>query len=77
VAPAGFGLVETVAPGDQANAIGAVTTLGYGGFVVSPVLFGWIATAFDPRAAMLLIVASSLGIIVAGMRTHDRAPEPA
>lgn len=77
VAPAGFGLVETVAPGDQANAIGAVTTLGYGGFVVSPVLFGWIATAFDPRAAMLLIVASSLGIIIAGMRTHDRTPEPA
>jgi len=41
------------------------------------VLFGWIATAFDPRAAMLLIVASSLGIIIAGMRTHDRTPEPA
>ena len=77
VAPAGFGLVEAVARGDQANAIGAVTTLGYGGFVVSPVLFGWIATAFDPRAAMLLIVASSLGIIVAGLATRDRVPEPA
>lgn len=77
VAPAGFGLVESVARGDQTNAIGAVTTLGYGGFVVSPVLFGWIASAFDPRAAMVLIVASSAGIVLAGLRAREPAPRPA
>ena len=77
VAPAGFGLVESAAPGDQANAIGAVTTLGYGGFVVSPVIFWWIASTFDPRAAMILIVASSLGIVLSGLRARERAPEPA
>jgi MFS family permease len=77
VAPAGFGLVESAAPGDQANAIGAVTTLGYGGFVVSPVIFGWIASTFDPRAAMVLIVASSLGIVLSGLRARERTPEPA
>jgi hypothetical protein len=77
VAPAGFGLVEDTAPGDQANAIGAVTTLGYGGFVVSPVLFGWIANTFDTRAAMIVIVASSLGIVLAGVRATAIAREPA
>jgi MFS family permease len=77
VAPAGFGLVEDTAPGDQANAISAVTTLGYGGFVISPVLFGWIASTVDTRAAMIVIVASSLGIVLAGVRATATAREPA
>ena len=65
-APAGFGLVEEVAPDDQTNAIAAVTTVGYSGFVWSPPIFAWLAQAFDLRAAMGVIVSATLGILIAG-----------
>jgi MFS family permease len=65
-APAGFGLVEEIAPDDQAHAIAAVTTVGYSGFVWSPPIFAWLAQAFDLRAAMTAIVAATIGILVTG-----------
>ena len=82
-APAAFGLVDEAAPGDQANGVAAVTTIGYSGFVWSPPIYGWIAQAFDLRAAMVVIVTSTAGIIVAGLmaprkgttrRLDDRSP---
>jgi hypothetical protein len=76
-APAAFGLVDTAAPGDQANGVAAVTTIGYSGFVWSPPIYGWIAQVFDLRAAMVVIVTSTAGIVVAGLmaprRSEDRA----
>ena len=66
-APAAFGLVERIAPTDQANAIAAITTVGYSGFVWSPPIFGWLADAFSLRTAMAVIVSTTLGIIVAGL----------
>jgi predicted MFS family arabinose efflux permease len=66
-APAGFGLVEEIAPDDQANAIAAVTTVGYSGFVWSPPIFAWLAQAFDLRAAMGAIVVATVGILVSGL----------
>jgi MFS family permease len=66
-APAAFGLVEEIAPTDQTNAIAAITTVGYSGFVWSPPIFGWLADTFDLRTAMAVIVSSTLGIIIAGI----------
>jgi MFS family permease len=74
-APAGFGLVESVAPNDQTNAIAAVTTVGYSGFVWSPPIFGWIAESFDLRTAMTVIVSSTLGIVFAGFLSPRRRPD--
>jgi len=71
-APAAFGLVDQAAPGDQANGVAAVTTIGYSGFVWSPPIYGWIAQAFDLRAAMVVIVTSTAGIIVAGLMAPRR-----
>jgi fucose permease len=73
-APAAFGMVDEAAPGDQANAVAAVTTIGYSGFVWSPPIFGWIAQAFDLRAAMVVIVSSTAGIIVTGLLAPRRSP---
>ena len=73
-APAGFGLVETVAPDDQAHAIAAVTTVGYSGFVWSPPIFAWLAGAFDLRAAMAVIVSATAGIILAGLLSPRDRP---
>jgi len=66
VAPAGFGLVENRAAGDQANAIAAVTTLGYAGFVFSPPLVALVAQNFGLRSAMTLIFSCTAGVIAAG-----------
>jgi hypothetical protein len=66
-APAGFGLVESLAPDDRAHAIAAVTTVGYSGFVWSPPIFAWLAGAFDLRAAMAVIVSATAGIVLAGL----------
>jgi hypothetical protein len=74
-APAGFGLVEEVAPDDRANAIAAVTTVGYSGFVWSPPIFAWLAQAFDLRAAMGAIVLATVGILVTGLLV-PRSPSP-
>ena len=75
VAPAGFGLVEHRAAGDQANAIAAVTTLGYAGFVFSPPLVGLVAQHFGLRSAMALIFSCTAGILAAGWFARE-APRP-
>jgi MFS family permease len=70
--PAGFGLVEQT-HADPSEAIAAVSTIGYTGFVWSPPLLGWIADSVDLRAAMSMIVLSTLGLIVAGAAVRESA----
>jgi predicted MFS family arabinose efflux permease len=64
--PAAFGLVGDSGE-DPTNAIAAVTTVGYTGFIWSPPLLGWIAQSFSLRAAMSVIVVATFGIIAGGM----------
>jgi cyanate permease len=72
-APAAFGLVEE-SDEDPSNAIAAVTTVGYTGFIWSPPLLGWVADTFSLRGTMTVIVIATLGIIAAGVATpRDRA----
>jgi MFS family permease len=68
--PAGFSLVEETSP--DPNAIAAVATVGYTGFVWSPPLLGWIADTVDLRAAMAVIVLATLGIISTGLFARGR-----
>jgi MFS family permease len=63
--PAGFSLVERIS--DDPNAIAAVATVGYTGFVWSPPLLGWIADTVDLRAAMAVIVLATVGITATGL----------
>ncbi len=65
-APAGFSLTEDIDE-DPTNAIAAVTTVGYTGFIWSPPLLGYIAQTADLRAAMGVIVVATLGIVGAGL----------
>jgi fucose permease len=79
--PAAFGLVEELSPPeDQANALAAVTTVGYTGFIWSPPLLGWIAGALSLRAAMGTIVIATLGIVAGGLalprRSSTQGSEP-
>jgi MFS family permease len=63
--PAGFSLVEETSA--DPNAIAAVATVGYTGFVWSPLLLGWIADTVDLRAAMGVIVLATVGITITGL----------
>jgi len=63
--PAGFSLVAETS--DDPNAIAAVTTVGYTGFVWSPPLLGWVADTVDLRAAMAVIVLATVGITATGL----------
>jgi len=72
-APAGFSLTEDIDE-DPTNAIAAVTTVGYTGFVWSPPLLGYIAQTVDLRAAMSVIVVATLGIIAAGLMAPRSRP---
>jgi len=72
-APAGFGLTEAIDE-DPTNAIAAVTTVGYSGFIWSPPLLGWIAQTVDLRAAMAVIVVGTFGLVVVGYLAPRDAP---
>jgi fucose permease len=75
-APAAFGLVET-SDEDATNAIAAVTTVGYTGFIWSPPLLGWVADTFSLRGTMTVIVIATFGIIGAGLLTPRDRPRRA
>jgi MFS family permease len=71
-APAGFSLVEEIEGSDPTSAVTAVTTVGYTGFVWSPPIYGWIADAFSLRAAMIVIVSATIGIVVSGLLARGK-----
>jgi Major Facilitator Superfamily len=65
-APAAFGIVSASGV-DPTNAIAAVTTVGYSGFIWSPPLLGWVAQAFSLRATMVVQVMATLGVLAGGI----------
>jgi fucose permease len=75
-APAGFSLTEDIDE-DPTNAIAAVTTVGYTGFIWSPPLLGYVAQTVDLRAAMGVIVVATLGIVGAGLLAPRTRPPSA
>ncbi|MDQ3659835.1 MAG: MFS transporter [Actinomycetota bacterium] len=73
-APAAFGL-GTAGRTDPGVVIAAMTTVGYGGFVLGPPISGWLASSFGLRATMTLVVASTIGI-AAGALFHRKPAGP-
>jgi MFS family permease len=69
-APAAFGMAE--GPGGHAGlAVGAITTVGYAGFVVGPPVMGWLADNIGLRAAMSAMLAATLGMAVVGFAVRS------
>ncbi|HEY6567133.1 MAG TPA: MFS transporter [Actinomycetota bacterium] len=70
-APAGFSLINV--PDDEAtNAVAAVSTVGYTGFIWSPPILGWVADSFSLRASVSVIVIATMGIIAGGLLAPRR-----
>ena len=77
-APAGFSLVN-VPDEDAANAIAAVSTVGYTGFIWSPPILGWVADTFSLRASVSVIIpaynaATTIGETLASVLAQSVPP---
>ncbi len=79
VAPIAFSVAGDVAPGGTGASISMVTTLGYGGFLLGPVLVGGLAEVLGLRAALSTIALAGIAIAFLGARmsTEDGPKERA
>lgn len=78
VAPIAFSVAGDVAPGGTGAAVSVVTTLGYGGFLMGPVIVGGLAELFGLRAALSTIAFAGVTIALLGHRVSaDGRPKPA
>lgn len=68
VAPIAFSAAGDLAPERAGGAISVVTTLGYGGFLLGPVVVGGLAELFGLRVALVTIVAAGALIFVLASR---------
>ena len=68
VAPIAFSAAGDLAPGKAGSAISVVTTLGYGGFLLGPVVVGGLAELLGLRIALGTIAAAGALIFVLGLR---------
>jgi predicted MFS family arabinose efflux permease len=64
-------------PGRPADAIAAVTTIGYGGFLVGPPLIGLLADQIGLGRALLVLCVLAGGIAALAPAVRSRRPQPA
>lgn len=68
VVPIAFSAAGDIAPGRAGAAISAVTTLGYGGFLLGPVIVGGLAEIFGLRLALGTIAVAGVVIFALASR---------
>jgi MFS family permease len=68
VAPIAFSAAGDLAPERAGGAISVVTTLGYGGFLLGPVVVGGLAELFGLRIALGTIAAAGVLIYLLALR---------
>ena len=67
-APIAFSAAGDLAPERAGAAISVVTTLGYGGFLLGPVLVGGLAELAGLRLALGIVAVSGFLIWILGLR---------
>jgi MFS family permease len=68
VVPIAFSMAGDLAPERAGAAISVVTTLGYGGFLMGPVIVGGLAEVFGLRLALATISVAGAAILVLSLR---------
>jgi len=68
VVPVAFSLAGRAAPGHGARAVALVTTVGYSAFIVGPFVVGGLGGLTSLRAALLLLIGTTLGIALLARR---------
>ena len=72
VVPVAFSVAGDLAPGRAGGAISVLTTLGYGGFLLGPVIVGGLAEVLGLRAALGTIAVAGFMIFVLSLRLAAR-----
>ncbi len=72
VVPIAFSVAGDLAPERAGEAISVVTTLGYGGFLLGPVIVGGLAEIFGLRAALGTIAVAGLAIFALSLSVSGR-----
>ncbi len=65
------------APGRPADGIAAVSTVGYGGFLIGPPLIGLLGKQIGLGHALLVLVVMALGIVALSPAVRARSPQVA
>lgn len=73
--PTAFSLAARIGSHQGARAVAIVTAFGYSIFLISPLLIGFVATLFSLRIALLLTIATSLGVVLIAQRLPLSAHE--
>jgi len=73
VAPIAFSAAGDLAPERAGGAISVVTTLGYGGFLLGPVVVGGLAELLGLRIALCTIAAAGVLISALALRLKKAA----
>jgi MFS family permease len=68
VVPIAFSVAGDLAPGHAGAAVSVVTTLGYGGFLLGPVLVGGLAEVVGLRAALGVVALAGFLIFALSLR---------
>ncbi len=71
VAPTAFSLAGDAAPAYPGAASAVLTLVGYTGFLLGPVVIGWLTELFGFRWALSLLVVAGLAISWAGRRVSQ------
>lgn len=72
VVPIAFSVAGDLAPGRAGAAISVVTTLGYGGFLLGPVIVGGLAELLGLRIALATIAVAGVVISTLALRVGGR-----
>jgi MFS family permease len=72
VVPIAFSVAGDLAPERAGGAISVVTTLGYGGFLVGPVIVGGLAEVLGLRTALGII--GIAGLLIFALSLHLKGP---
>lgn len=73
VVPIAFSMAGDLAPDKAGAAISVVTTLGYGGFLMGPVIVGGLAEAFGLRLALGTIAVAGTIVFFLSLRGRQKA----
>jgi MFS family permease len=72
VVPIAFSVAGDFAPERAGGAVSVVTTLGYGGFLLGPVIVGGLAELVGLRAALGVIAVAGVLIFAFSLRLKTR-----
>ena len=74
VAPTVYSLAGDAAPGRTGEASSVLTTIGYGGYLIGPVLVGGVAEVAGLRLALATVILAGLGIVLFSSAIRQPVP---